>query len=705
MNIPRDSLLAVIRENVDGMLVIGRDGVVVFANPAAEGLLGRPSETLVGTPFGAPIASGEATEIDVFSAGAARTAEMRVIEIDWQGEPAFLASLRDVTDRKRTEETISRASRQHAAIALFGKDAVSGLAPEALMRHAAEHVSRVLDADFAGVFALEPGEQGLRLVASSCPAIVPLGVAGGAGSQPQYTFDGGGSVAVEDAAAEDRFRASPPEFVSAASVLVSDSAQRFGVLEVASSTRRRFDRDEITFLESFADLLATAVGRYRAEVQIRHQALHDPLTGLGNRTQFLDRLAQGLARSHRQGNGLAVLFLDLDGFKEVNDTLGHHAGDQLLTELAARLVHVLRSSDSVARFGGDEFMMLLEGLGGEEELRAAVDRIQAAVTEEPFVIGGQRQTLTAAIGVVHADETHTIPEELVRDADAAMYHAKERGGGSHAYFDRSMRVNTEARLRMEHELRDALRDGGLRLFYQPIVSLDTGAIVEVEALLRWEHPTRGLLGPVDFLDVAIETGLIIPIGRWTLVEACRQAASWSGTGSATAPIVNVNLSPSELADPGLQEAIATAIDEAGGSVRLQLELTEGALIADPALPATLRDLRARLGVQTSLDDFGTGYSSLAYLTRFTVDELKIDRAFVRSLVRGEDAPIMSAIVSMSHALSIRVVAEGIETEEQEVGARRLGCDRGQGYRFSRPVPGENVAAMLAEESGVRPPQT
>ncbi len=702
--IPRDSLRTVIRENVDGMLVIARDGMILLANPAAEQLLGRRASGLNGTPFGAPLVLEKATEIDVVAAGSSRTAEMRVVEIDWHGDLAFLASLRDVTDRKLAEGVLARVGAQHAAIAQLGKDAVSGLPPEALMVEAAKHVRRVLATDFAGVLALLPDGGELRLVASEWSTAPPdpsSGAAGG-GSQPRYTLEASEPVVMDDARDEARFEAWPPGLASAATILINDREQRFGVVEAASRSSRRFDRDEIAFLQSVANLLAAAVARFRAERQVRHQALHDALTGLPNRALFLDRLGQALARSRRQRTGLAVLFADLDGFKQVNDGLGHHAGDEVLVSLARRLTDALRSSDSLARFGGDEFMMVLEDVEGEGELLRAVERVHAAATAAPFVVEGQRHALDLTIGVVRADESHDTPDDLVRDADAAMYSAKRLGRRGYAVFDRDMRRHAADRLRVESELRSALDAGELRLLYQPIVALDGGRIVELEALLRWQHPERGLLEPADFLDVAIESGLIVPIGKWALPEACRQAAAWRAAGlGAGAPTVNVNMAPSELAQPELRETVRAAIDQGGAGLALQLELTEGALITDPSLPATLRDLSDNLGVRAALDDFGTGYSSLAYLTRFKIDELKVDRSFIHALARGRDAPIVTAIVSMAHALDILVVAEGVESEEQATEVRRLGCDRGQGHFFSRPLPPEAIPALVAEPS--RPP--
>jgi diguanylate cyclase (GGDEF)-like protein len=694
---PLDNLLAVIRMNVDGMLVIDQDGVVLLANPAAEQLLGRPSNGLAGTSFGSPLALETATEIDVVAAGTPRTAEMRVVEIDWHGDPAFLASLRDVTDRKRTELVLARVGAQHAAIAQLGKDAVSGLPPAALMVEAAKHMRRVLATDFAGVLAFGPQGNELWSVAAewaSVPDSSPESA--GSGSQPRYTLDAQGPVVMNDAGGETRFTAWPPGVKSAVTALIKDRGEPLGVIEAASRSSRHFEQDELTFLQSVANLLAAALSRSQVDQEMRHQALHDPLTGLANRALFTDRLAHGLARARRQKSGLVVLFADLDGFKHVNDTLGHHAGDEVLVTVARRLSGALRSSDSLARFGGDEFMMLLEDVGSDEELQSAVERVQTAIMGTPFVVEGQPQTIDLTLGVVWADDSHTDPADLIRDADAAMYNAKELGRGGYAVFDRGMREHVEQCVHVAQELESALAAGELRLLYQPIVSLDSGRIVELEALLRWQHPERGFLEPADFLDVAIESRMILPIGRWALSEACRQAAAWQAAGlEERVPTVNVNMAPSELAQPDLRAIVSTAIQQGGLDMSLQLELTEGALIRDHTLPATLHDLSSTLGVRTALDDFGTGYASLAYLTRFKIDELKIDRSFIRTLARDQDAPIVAAIVSMAHALGILVVAEGIESEEQASEARRLGCDRGQGHYFSHPLPPEAILPLLA----------
>jgi diguanylate cyclase (GGDEF)-like protein len=701
--IPRDSLLAVIDHNVDGMLVIDQAGVILLANPAAEHLLGRPTTSLRGTLFGAPLVLEKATEIDVVAAGRGRTAEMRVVRIDWHGHPAFLASLRDVTDRKRAEAVISRVGVQHAAIATLGQAAVSGLHPDALMAGAARHVRHVLAADFSAVLRLSPEGSELRLLASQDSTAPPHPSNGTAppGSQPRYALHTAEPVVMDDARSEARFEAWPPGVVSAATVRISDREQQFGVIEAAFQAPRRFDRDEISFLQSVANLLAAAVVRSLVEGEMRHQALHDALTGLPTRRLFRDLLAQALARSRRNHTTLVVLFADLDGFKQVNDSLGHHAGDEVLVGVAGRLSGVLRSSDSVARLGGDEFLMLLENVEGDQELGRGITRVREAITDPPFVIDGQPVALDVTIGVVLADESHSSPEDLIRDADAAMYRAKQIGRGGYALFDREMREHAADDVRVEDDLRAALGAGQLRLLYQPIVSLDDRRIVELEALLRWQHPERGLLEPSAFLNVAVDSGLIVPIGKWALNQACRDAAIWQPSAenaNASTITININMAPSELAQRELSKTVGELITHEGSPVGLQFELTETALIEDPSLPATLRDFKHNLGVRTALQNFGTGHSSLASLTRFQIDELKIDRSLIHMLGQGDNAPIVAAIVNMAHALGILVVAEGIETTEQATEARRLGCDRGQGFFFAAPLPPETIATLLAQRN-------
>jgi len=434
---------------------------------------------------------------------------------------------------------------------------------------------------------------------------------------------------------------------------------------------------------------------------IRHRALHDPLTGLPNRILFLDRLQQATERLRRHRDSLtAVLALDLDRFKLVNDSLGHKVGDELLAAAAPRLKQAIRSSDTVARFGGDEFGILLEDIGGEHDAIDMAQRI-AAVFTRPFVLDGAEHFISTSIGIALA-EGGELADDLVRDADAAMHRAKERGGARYELFDELLRGRAISRLRVENDLRRALERDELTLDYQPLVSLRDGSLVSVEALVRWDHPDRGRIPPADFIPVAEENGLIEPIGRWVLDRACRQAARWYRDRPDSPPLsMSVNLSAAQVANRGLADVVAGALRTSGlDPACLALELTESVLVGeDPDLLETLLALK-RLGVALVLDDFGTGYSSLSYLTRLPLDALKVDRSFVAGLgVEARDTAVTEAIVAMSRALSLRVVGEGAETAEQVAELRRLGCDLVQGFHISRPVPAAEITRLLTMGPG------
>ena len=438
--------------------------------------------------------------------------------------------------------------------------------------------------------------------------------------------------------------------------------------------------------------------RRQAEARLVHQAFHDALTGLPNRARFLDRLELALERGKRRGETVALLFVDLDRFKFVNDSLGHGAGDRLLVELGQRLRGCVRPTDTVARLGGDEFTLLLEGLPDGRAAERTASCIAAAL-DRPFPIDGHETAVTASIGIAAAGPGQTTPTNLLRDADVALYRAKEQGKARWTVFDQAMGAGMRERIALEVQLRRAVARGELRLAFQPLVELATGRIVGVEALVRWQHPLKGLIQPDAFIPLAEETGLILPIGRWVLEEACRQGRAWQERHQG-APIVSVNLSACQFQQPDLVEDVAQALRASGlERGRLKLEITESAMMADPdAAIATLRRLKD-LGVRIAIDDFGTGYSSLGRLRRFPVDLLKVDRAFVAGLGHeAEDAAIVRAVVGLARALGLGVVAEGVETGAQLAWLRELGCELGQGFYFGPPVPAEAIAALLEKDA-------
>jgi diguanylate cyclase (GGDEF)-like protein/PAS domain S-box-containing protein len=437
--------------------------------------------------------------------------------------------------------------------------------------------------------------------------------------------------------------------------------------------------------------------RKQAELELSHAALHDTLTGLPNRALFLDRLGLALRRTERRSGSVAVLFCDLDRFKIVNDSLGHDAGDRLLVDVAKRIVTALRPADTVARFGGDEFTILCEDIAGEIESATIAQRI-VDVFRDPFLLEDGEVFLATSVGIAIARGTDDRAEDLIRDADAAMYRAKERGKGRYEIFDEAMRADAVARLETESALRRALERGELLLHYQPEVDITSGEIRGFEALVRWDHPSRGLLLPGAFIPLAEETGLIVPIGEWVLREACTEATRW--TGLSTQPLtLSVNLSARQLAQHDLVAMVRRAIAETGiDPATLCLEITESAVMeSGAATTAQLRALKS-LGIRLAIDDFGTGFSSLAHLRRFPVDVLKIDGTFVAGLGREpQDASIAAAVISLAHALGLETVAEGIETDEQLEILRKLGCDLGQGHLFARAAPAAEAVRLLVPQ--------
>ncbi len=432
------------------------------------------------------------------------------------------------------------------------------------------------------------------------------------------------------------------------------------------------------------------------EAQLTHQAFHDTLTGLPNRALLSERLRQTLARSQRTKAPVGLLFLDLDHFKYINDSMGHDAGDALLVTVAERLQACVRPGDTVARLGGDEFTILLEDLVDEEQATGVAERIVEAL-RTPLVVCGRELFVTSSVGIAISRGDTQTPEALLHDADTAMYQAKTSGKAQAVIFDRSMNVDAMGRLEMESDLRRALSLDELRVYYQPIMSLDSSDVSEVEALVRWEHPKRGLIEPGKFIPLAEETGLIVPLGYWVLQEACRQACEWHASYPDQRHLtVSVNLSARQLQEPDLVERVASVLSETGLSADfLKLEITETVMVgnSDTTIPK-LHALKA-LGIRLAVDDFGTGYSSMAYLSRLPLDTLKIDRSFIEKMGKhGSDEAIVRAIVGLAKTLNLCITSEGIETAEQLAELKTLGCDQGQGFLFSRPLPKSAVEAFF-----------
>ena len=444
--------------------------------------------------------------------------------------------------------------------------------------------------------------------------------------------------------------------------------------------------------------------RVTLEEHLRHQALHDPLTGLGNRALFQDRVAHGLSRAERTKDDVAVIFLDLDNFKEINDSLGHAAGDAVLVQTANRVRACLRDSDTAARFGGDEFAVLLEQTRGEGEVMDVANRISAALAK-PLQVEGKDVEFGASIGIARAQPQQSA-DEVLRNADVAMYHAKSRGKACVVMYESGMHTAVLDRIELVADLKKAIERNELMLVYQPIVELGSGQIIGAEALVRWNHAYRGMVSPMDFIPLAEETGLIVEIGEWVLRQAANDAVLWPVPVGQQPITVTVNLSARQMVDGNFVETVSKTLkDTKLDSSRLVLELTESMLVGRNTDTLKLLHKIRDLGVRIAIDDFGTGYSSLGYLAQYPLDVLKIDRSFVQGMDQGPNGrALASAVVALGRSLKLKVVAEGIERTEQEWDLRTLGCDYGQGYLYSKPISTHYLGKMLeqGDTGGTRP---
>ena len=486
-------------------------------------------------------------------------------------------------------------------------------------------------------------------------------------------------------------------------LMASDGAA-IGTICVIDTSPHGWTHMEINCLLDLAALLVTEL-ELRTDLTVKRQTqehllystLHDALTGLPNRSLFTERLRHAMRRATRHPEDLfAVLFLDLDRFKEVNDNLGHFAGDELLRAVARRLEACIRPEDTVARLSGDEFAILLESITESSDAGRVAERIEEALSF-PINLGGAEVTTSASMGIVTSSMSHDQPEQILRSADMAMYRAKAAGRARYELFDRAMHSDALARLQLETDLRRAVELAEFRLHYQPVVSLRTGRVTGFEALVRWEHPERGLVQPADFIPVAEETGLIVPMGRWVLFEACRQAREWQSLYPREEPLsISVNLSARQFSQPGLVDQISQALEATGvAPASLRLEITEAAIIDKGRYGLTILNQLRELGVKIYLDDFGTGYSSLSYLHGLPIDAIKIDRAFIGSMETNEDnLRLVKTILALAEIVGIRAEAEGISTAEQLRELRSLNCEQGQGYLFSAPITRDAVEQVL-----------
>jgi diguanylate cyclase (GGDEF)-like protein len=476
-------------------------------------------------------------------------------------------------------------------------------------------------------------------------------------------------------------------------------AEPIEVLQCATALSRKWENDKLVreHVLRLEEVITTRTkGLEAANRQLRHLATHDSLTGLPNRVLLDDRLQQAIAHADRDMRSFAVLICDLDRFKLINDSLGHRAGDELLQEVARRLLTVVRTADTVARFGGDEFVLIGTSTGDADDAAALAVRVMD-VLQAPVRIAAIDIHTSPSIGIAMYPDDGVTMQALLAHADAAMYSAKQHGRGNFRRFTPGMDAGTEERVQLESDLHNALSQNQFQLYYQPKVDTQTGEVRSAEALIRWLHPTHGIVSPAEFIPLAEECGLIGAIGGWVIREACRQTRTWQIDGVPSLR-VSVNLSASQFRDTGLVDSIRRALDDAGLQARyLEVELTESAVMSDPEKSIAILEQLSAMGVLVSVDDFGTGYSSMSYLRRFPIDKLKIDRVFIDEIVsRPEDASIVRAIVSLAHSLRLKVVAEGVETPAQLDFLKTAGCDEYQGYHFSRPLPAAEFERLIRE---------
>jgi diguanylate cyclase (GGDEF)-like protein/PAS domain S-box-containing protein len=618
---------------------------------------------------------------------------------DDAGEPVeYLVQLVDDTRRRATTDALHQRLGEQAIITMLGERALAGIPLEDLIGEAVTATVQMLDVDMGGYAELSADHTKLAVRRA-------VGFPDGFEARVFETTAGmqeavGAVVNLDEAL--DFVNGPILSGTGAAgglSVLVGDPSDPIGILAAFAREPRDFGDAERNFLRAVAHVLASAIGRARVEERSRHEALHDGLTGLPNRALLLDRIDQSTAALARSGGQITVVALDIDSFKLVNDALGHAAGDDLLREVGLRLAEVLAPTDTIARFTGDEFAILCTDPTGERHADRIAEEVQGAFVR-PFLIGGETHFLSASLGVAAADgESGHSGEDMLRDADAALNRAKERGRGGYELFDPRTRARVVSRLQIETDLRRAIETDQLRVEYQPYFRLSDGSLGGAEALVRWQHPERGLVSPGEFIPVAEQTGLIAGVGEWVLRRACNDLAAWRDEYDwATGLRVTVNVSAKQVEERELTATVESALRDASlPPGLLGIEITEGLLLDEARAPLDALSALKNLGVKLLLDDFGTGYSSLSYLSRFPVDVLKVDRSFVRDLgTRADTTPIVTAIVALAHGLRLDVIAEGVETQEQADKLRELGCDYAQGFLLARPMPAEQLVARLSD---------
>ncbi len=718
----RANLAQIVNQAQDGIATLGADGTVTAWNPALERLTGFASEQVIATPGLDVLTPVDSMNLPVslsnwVEAGADPPTELLVRtkagekrwlscsyakaqHVDGLADHLIIMA-RDVSELKQAEKLIIG---QATVLELIAKSAPLAKSLEVL----ASSLTGLREGVRCALLLLDPTDNSQpRLVASSGIDMATLRAINAFGLDPSTSITRAAVrqqlvVSVDDVRADDEWPQLRLPVLGigaqgcwAVPIQATQADRVLGVMVVIAPSSPAVGRGSewTDILKSAARIAAIAVTRSEFESQLSHQATHDQLTGLPNRAVFLDRCEIALRRRRRSGADVVVLFIDLDRFKLVNDSRGHEVGDQLLIAVSKRLQEVIRETDTVARFGGDEFAILCEGVADYPRVLDLADRVQQALAA-PVFLAGSDLFVPASIGVAVLRGGMDVAT-LVGNADSAMYRAKQLGGNRCEIFEQATRTPASVRLSIYADMHRALERDEFFVSYQPLVSLTSGAVTGVEALLRWRHPERGLLVPRDFLSFAESSGLILPIGERVLNLACRQARRWQSDAMGHGLRVNINLSPLQFLQPNLAETISQALDTSGVAPGLVgLEITESAIMEDTdATVSALQECR-QLGVALIIDDFGTGYSSLTHLKRFPVDELKVDQSFVAGLCSSDkDGVIVKAVIALAHSLGLSAVAEGVESAEQQNRLKELDCDSGQGYYFGRPGAARNVLPL------------
>lgn len=625
-----------------------------------------------------------------------------VFEENGRSEITLRTCLRNLDDRSKAERNIQLRIHQQSLIAELGRDALAGISLDALMDKVVRSVSQALGCDFSRVLELLPEGRVMTTRAASGwpahslqeapPTCNPRSLEGFALLEVKHPV-----VLTESAETPPLCICAPLpglDIVGAACVAIPGPSRPFGVLGVYDAGPKSFVREDLLFLQSAANILAVAIERQRADREIQKLAYYDSLTGLPNRALLYDRLERALSHARRSCQEVGILFLDLDRFKSINDTLGHSSGDDLLKIIADRLVGCVRRCDTVARLGGDEFVVVLTDIDREDGVAGVAQKILYELTR-PVMLGTSEVTTTTSIGIALFPDDGEDMGDLLRHADIALYQAKDRGKNSYQFFSQEMNARVQERVQVEIRLRKALERQELFLLYQPQLDLSSGCLVGVEALLRWNHPELGVITPDRFIGVAEETGLILNIGEWVLAQACDQLRLWRNQGFSGLRLA-VNISPRQFNYPGFIDTLDQVLADSGIEPScLELELTESTIMENADITLmTLTDIKVR-GISLAIDDFGTGYSSLSYLKHFPFDRLKIAQSFVRDLTSDQDnIAIVNAVIAVAHSLNIKVIAEGVETLQQLQFLRARQCDEMQGFYFGHPVKAETFTELL-----------